>query len=89
MLTHCAHGLLLSLPSARFVRFPTAFVASSHCRGAVETVLLLEGDGDEVVEDPLRSAFLEVWTDVGSNASSQQAASSSSSPPAIVAGGKE
>ena len=55
----------------------------------METVLLLEGDGDEVVEDPLRSAFLEVWTDVGSNASSQQAASSSSSPPAIVAGGKE
>lgn len=51
----------------------------------METVLLLQGDGDDVMEDPLRSAFLEVWTDVGSNTSNQ--ATSSSPPPKIDAGG--
>ncbi len=32
----------------------------------MRTVLLLEGEGAEFVEDPLRFAYLEVWTDVGS-----------------------
>ncbi len=30
----------------------------------MKTVLLLEGDGPEVVEDPMRTAYLEVWLDV-------------------------
>uniref|UniRef100_A0A7S0WNH6 Uncharacterized protein n=1 Tax=Chlamydomonas leiostraca TaxID=1034604 RepID=A0A7S0WNH6_9CHLO len=58
-------------------------------RGAVETVLLLEGEGGGVLEDPLRSAFLEVWTDVGSVQPSDASNSASSiglCPPMAEAG---
>lgn len=36
-------------------------------RGVVKTALLLEGEGNGVWEDPMRTSYLEVHTHVGSN----------------------
>ena len=35
------------------------------CRGVVKTALLLEGEGSTVIQDPMRTSYLEVYTDVG------------------------
>ena len=31
----------------------------------MKTALLLEGEGNTVIEDPMRTSYLEVYTDVG------------------------
>jgi len=31
----------------------------------VKTAFLLEGEGNSVIEDPMRTSYLEVYTDVG------------------------
>lgn len=62
-------------------------------RGVVKTVLLLEGEGSTVIQDPMQTSYLEVYTDVGTadpsngttaitNLSHQESAGAS--PPALT-----
>lgn len=44
----------------------------------MKTALLLDGENDVVLEDPMRTSYLEVWTDVGTGGDQSVDASSSS-----------
>lgn len=44
----------------------------------MKTALLLDGENDGVLEDPMRTSYLEVWTDVGTAGDQAMDTSSSS-----------
>jgi len=50
-------------------------------RGAVLTTLLLEGEEEDLVKDPRRSKYLEVWSDAGTRGGSSSSSSAASSAP--------
>lgn len=51
------------------------------CRGAVLTTLLLEGEEEDLVKNPRRSKYLEVWSDAGTRGGSSNSSSAASSAP--------